>query len=171
MFFINFEGFVKPQLSLDSLILNLTNYVLCFHYEYHLNFTNPFYSFISNAMQHMCANAPLLVLQSTPCSNFGHTEPVTFSCTHRINEVLLDQEESHGGLTVREGPQAPFPIILPSGVGMAKASVCCSTCGVSFQAETQPALLSFAGNEGANYMANLHAPMQRAVFQAYRIIY
>lgn len=50
MFFINFEGFVKPQLSLDSLILNLTNYGLCFHYEYHLNITNSLYSFISSVM-------------------------------------------------------------------------------------------------------------------------
>jgi len=50
MFFIDFEGFVKPLLYLDSLILNLTNYGLCFHYEYHLNFTNSLYCFISNVM-------------------------------------------------------------------------------------------------------------------------
>lgn len=34
----NFEVFVKPQLSLGSLIFNFTNYGLCFHCEYHLNF-------------------------------------------------------------------------------------------------------------------------------------
>lgn len=50
MFFIIFEVFFKPQLSLDPLILNLPNYALCFHYKYHLNFTDCFYSFISNAM-------------------------------------------------------------------------------------------------------------------------
>lgn len=50
MFFIIFEVFFKPQLSLDPLILNLPNYVLCFHYKYHLNFTDCLYSFISNAM-------------------------------------------------------------------------------------------------------------------------
>lgn len=55
-------------------------------------------------------------------------------------------------------------------MGMAEASACRSARAVCLQAETQQALLSFAGNEGANYMANLHAPMQRAVFQACRII-
>lgn len=42
---------------------------------------------------------------------------------------------------------------------------------MSFQAEVQPVLLICAGNEDANCMANLHTPMQSAVFQAYRIIY
>lgn len=50
MDFINFEGFLKPQLSLGSLIFNLANYGLCFPCEYHLNFTVSLYSFSSNAM-------------------------------------------------------------------------------------------------------------------------
>lgn len=50
MVFIHFEGFVKPSLSLGSLIFNVTNYVLCFHCEYHLNFTISSYSFTSNVM-------------------------------------------------------------------------------------------------------------------------
>lgn len=98
----------------------------------------------------MCANAPLLgVLQSITCSEFGHIEPVTFSCTYQINEALLDQEENHGGLTVRVH-RDPFPFFYLLDVGMVKASVCHSTCAVSLQAETHPALLSFAGNKGAN---------------------
>lgn len=104
MFFINGKGFVKPQLSLGCLILNHTNYVLCFHYKYHLSSTNSLYSSISNVMQHINATVPPLeVLQSIPYSGFGHIKPVTFSCTHQINEALLDQEENHGGMAVHEG--------------------------------------------------------------------
>lgn len=57
------------------------------------------------------------------------------------------------------GHRDPFPLLVLLDLGMAKASVCCITCAVYFLAETKPALLSFAGNEGANYMANLHAAM------------
>lgn len=86
MFFINFKGFVKPQPSLGSLILNHTNYVLCFYYKHHLNSLYSLYSSISNVMQHVNATvSPLEVLQSIPCSDFVHVKPVTFSSTYQIH--------------------------------------------------------------------------------------
>lgn len=102
--------------------------------------------------------ALLSVLQCIPCSDFGHIESqLSLALTGQTKLYVSGRKPCQ--LTVHEASQGPFPLFVLFDLGMAKASVCCSTCAVSFKAETKPALLGFAGNEAANYMANLHAPM------------
>lgn len=166
MGFTHFEGFVKPQFSPGSLIFNFTNCALCFHCEYHSN--------------------NLLSLLHLQChAAFVHDCPAVSSSTHPLPQLWphwittsswtqqnpVDQGENHASRLSVRSHRDPFPVFVLLDLGLAKAPVCCSTCAVSLQAETKAALLSSAGNEGAHYTADLHAPMQRSVFQAHRIIY
>lgn len=104
---------------------------------------------------------PWSFCERLPCCQFFDaptlgTLNLNFLLHSQDRQSPVDQEENYVIWLFSRGH---FPLFALLDLRMAKASVCCSTIAVSFQAETKPALLSFAGNEGASYMANLHAPM------------